>query len=237
MGAGPREYIVVDIETTGIDPTCHFITELGAVKIKDGQIIKEYSQLINPGVQISKQITDITGIDNTMVANAPIFTQVIDDFLDFIENHPIIGHNILFDFSFLKYHCQQAGYAFERYGIDTLAIAKKCLPDIQSRSLTYLIQYFNIQREKEHRAYHDALATYELYEIFKKRYVENKSELFIEKPLHWRPKKKMPITPKQQAYLSALIKKHKLFEELDVSQLSKSEASRYIDRIRFLKGC
>lgn len=237
MTIGPQKYVVVDIETTGIEPTSHYITEIGAVKIVEGQVVDQYSQLINPQVQISEQITRITGIDNDMVAKAPTFDQVIAGFIEFLEDFPIVGHNVLFDYSFLKYHCQQSGFAFERNGIDTLAIARTCLPTIQSRSLTNLIKHFDIQREKAHRAYHDALATYELYEILKMSYQENNSLLFSEKPLHWRPKKSSPITPRQKEYLKALIKKHKLFEDIEVNYLTKSEASHYIDRIRFLKGC
>ncbi len=237
MHIGPWNYVVVDIETTGINPTSNYITEIGAVKIIDGQVKKQYSQLINPKVSISPQITQITGIDNAMVENAPSFEEVIPEFLTFVEDLPLIGHNILFDFSFLKYHCQQCGYAFEHTGIDTLEIAKLCLPALKSRSLTYLIEHFEIEREKAHRAYHDALATYELFEVFKKEFSDMDQKIFDPKPLHWRAKKSSPITPRQKSYLNALIKKHRVFEDVAVEALTKSEASQYIDRIRFLKGC
>lgn len=237
MGIGPENYVVIDIETTGINPTSHYITEIGGVKVQEGQVVEHFSQLINPEVAIPAQITRITGIDNKMVATAPTFDQIVPDFLSFVGDVPLIGHNILFDFSFLKFHCMQCGYSFERNGIDTLAIAKLCLPTLKSRSLTYLIDHFDIEREKAHRAYHDALATYALFEILKNRFEHMDQKIFDAKPLHWRPRKSSPITPRQKSYLKALIKKHGIFEEVSVDHLSKSEASQYIDRIRFLKGC
>ncbi len=236
MCIGPCSYIVVDIETTGIDPTKQWITEIGAVKINKGERVGHYQQLINPDVSIPEKITELTGIDNEMVALAPTFEQCIPEFLAFVGTLPLVGHNIYFDFSFLKYHCQRYGYGFERSGVDTWILAKHYLPELKSRSLGALLEHYAIPREKAHRAYDDAFATYQLFEILKAKFGEN-TDRFQPKPMHWKAKKTAQITPKQKAYLSSLIQKHGLYEELDLEQLTKSEASHYIDRIRFLKGC
>jgi len=229
--------IVVDIETTGISPTMNVITEIGALKIIDDKIVGTYSQLINPQAVVTAKITEITGLTNDILKNEPILSEVFGDFIKFSEDLPLLGHNIMFDFSFLKYHGNLLGYDFERKGLDTYKLANYYVPEIGSKSLTALISYFGIEREHAHRAFHDAKATYELFRYFKDEYMsKDEEDLFIPMAMHWRAKKTSPITPKQKTFLSSLIKKHHLFEEIKLEELSKSDASRYIDKILFQKG-
>lgn len=229
--------IVVDIETTGISPTMNAITEIGALKIIDDKIVGTYSQLINPQAVVTAKITEITGLTNDILKDEPILSEVFGDFIKFSEDLPLLGHNIMFDFSFLKYHGNLLGYDFERKGLDTYKLANYYVPEIGSKSLTSLISYFGIEREHAHRAFHDAKATYELFRYFKDEYMsKDEEDLFIPTAMHWRAKKTSPITPKQKTFLSSLIKKHHLFEEIKLEELSKSDASRYIDKILFQKG-
>lgn len=230
-------FVVVDIETTGISPTSNMITEIGALKIIDNTVVDTYSQLINPEAFVSEQITRITGLTNEILKNQPVLGQVFEKFNTFCEDLPLLGHNIMFDFSFLKYHGNILGYPFEKQGIDTYRLATYYLPDLKSKSLTSLIEYFDINREIAHRAYHDALATYQVYNIFREEFMKaGEEQLFQPVAMHWKPQKTSPITPKQIAFLSALIEKHHMYESIDVKSLTKSEASRYIDRILFEKG-
>jgi len=231
------DFIVLDIETTGISPTSNMITEIGAIKVINNQIKDNYSQLINPEAFVSEQITKITGLTNDILKDQPKLFQVFDSFNLFCEDLPILGHNIMFDFSFLKYHGNLLGYPFEKKGIDTYRLATYYLPDLKSKSLTSLIDYFDISRQIAHRAYHDALATYEVYKMFASEYKKpGEDYLFEPVTLVWKPQKTSPITPKQIAFLSALVEKHHMYESIDVKSLTKSEASRYIDRILFEKG-
>ncbi len=232
-----RNFIVVDIETTGISPENNCITEIGGLKIIDGQKVDTFSMLINPQTQVTPEITRITGLTNAMLDDQPTIDVVLPKFLEFNEDLPLLGQNILFDFSFLKMNANRLGYEFERGGMDTLQMANYYLPDLRSKSLTSLIDYFDINRELAHRAYHDAQATFEVYEFFYKDYrKEGEDLLFTERPLRWKPKKSSPITPKQKSFLLSLINKHMMFEDLDIEKLTKSEASRYIDNILFTKG-
>lgn len=229
--------VVVDIETTGISPTANMITEIGAIKVVDDQIVDTFSQLINPEANVSEQITQITGLTNEMLKDKPVLGEVFPEFVNFCEDYPLLGHNILFDFSFLKYHGNMLGYPFEKKGVDTYRLATYYLPDLKSKSLTSLIDYFDIHREKAHRAYHDALATFEVYSFFKNEMSKpGESYLFEPYQLQWKAQKTSPITPKQIAFLSSLIDKHHMYEHVIVSELTKSEASRMIDRILFEKG-
>jgi DNA polymerase III subunit epsilon len=230
-------FVVVDIETTGISPTSNMITEIGALKVVDNVVVDTYNQLINPEAFVSEQITKITGLTNEILKDKPVLSRVFGDFDAFCENLPLLGHNIMFDFSFLKYHGNLLGYPFEKHGIDTYRLATYYVPELKSKSLTSLIEYFDINREIAHRAYHDALATYEIYKVFYKEFMKPGEEVLFEPAvLQWKAQKTSPITPKQVAFLSALIEKHHMYEAIDVKSLTKSEASRYIDRILFEKG-
>ncbi len=229
--------IVVDIETTGISPEYHRITEIGAIKVVEDEIVGTYSQLINPEAIVTEEITRITGLTNAILESQPTLGEVYSEFYTFCEDLPLLGHNIMFDFSFLKYHGNQLGYRFERSGVDTYPLAHRYLPELKSKSLTSIIAYMGIEREIAHRAFHDAKATYEVFAKFKSEYATtDDGSLFLPKPLHWRAKKQSPITDKQKNFLSSLIRQHHIFTEVDVAGLTKSEASRYIDRILFLKG-
>ncbi len=232
-----KDFVVVDIETTGISPENNCITEIGALKIIDGQRVDTFSMLINPQTHVTPEITRITGLTNKMLDDQPTIDVVLPEFLAFNDGLPLLGQNILFDFSFLKMNAIRLGYKFERGGMDTLQMANYYLPDLRSKSLTSLIAYFEINRELAHRAFHDAQATFEVYRYFFNDYrKEGEDLLFTQRPLRWKPKKVSPITLKQKSYLESLIRKHKVFEELDIDKLTKSEASRYIDKIIFLKG-
>jgi len=230
-------FVVVDIETTGISPEVNMITEIGALKIVNDKIVGEFSQLINPHATITPEITALTGLTNERLMHEPTIEEVLPEFLAFNEDLPLLGHNILFDYSFLKYQANKIGHDFERTGIDTLRLASYYVPDLRSKSLASLIEFFDIQREIAHRAFHDAKATYEVYRYFKDKYMrENEEAMFLPFPLRWKPKKQSPITSKQKSFLAALIKKHQMYTDVNIDELTKSEASKYIDKILFTKG-
>ena len=120
---------------------------------------------------------------------------------------------------------------FEKNGIDTLKIARTLLPDLESRSLTNLCGYFQIDRAHAHRAYHDALATHELYQHLIRIAEEGQERIFQPKQLQYKVKRRGPITPAQKAYLNDLVKYHKIELDVSVDSLTKNEASRKIDTI------
>ena len=233
-----EKYIVLDLETTGMNPLYSKITEIGAIKVIDGTIKEEFSMLVNPLTEIPEQIVSLTGINDKMVKDAPTIEEVLPAFLEFTEGQsmPIVGHNILFDYSFLKYNALMLGKSFERKGIDTLHIARKTLRGLESRSLSYLCKYYNIENNSAHRALSDTKATYQILNILKESYYITNKELFIPKPLHWKPKKENPITDKQRSYLEALLSRYKLSIEKSIDELTKSEASKKIDEINFQYG-
>ncbi len=225
-----NSYVAIDLETTGINPTEDRIIEIGALKVLKGNECGIYRTFINPRRQISERITQITGIDNEMVSDAPVMEQVLEELLDFIGELPILGHNILFDYSFLKCAAVSAGKTFEKDGIDTLRLARKFLPELSSRKLEYLCEYFQINPGNSHRALDDARSAKILYEkLYEMKPDDEAFEQTIR--LEFGIKKKSPITPAQLKYLKALVHTHGIALEVEPESLTKNEASRMIDRI------
>lgn len=154
-------YIAFDTETTGLNPIMDKIIELGAVLFENGQPVKTFNTLINPGIYIPQSITAINHITNEMVNKAPSEDVAYLSFVDFLDqalvgDTLICAHNAHFDMRFL---CQ----AFNRLEliasfcyVDTLAISRKMLPFLTNHKLNTVAKYFNIINEKEHRAYEDA---------------------------------------------------------------------------------
>lgn len=171
------------------------------------------------------------GITQEMVAGQPTPAEAVRAFLDFCGELDLMGHNLIFDYSFLKHQAADQKIPFEKNGIDTLKIARTLLPDLESRSLTNLCGYFQIDRAHAHRAYHDALATHELYQHLIRIAGEGQERIFQPKQLQYKVKRRGPITPAQKAYLNDLVKYHKIELDVSVDSLTKNEASRKIDTI------
>lgn len=158
-------YVVVDIETTGGSGAFHRITEIGAVKVKNGKIIEEFQTLINPGRSIPKFITGITGITNEMVADAPKFSDIAERFFEFTKGAIFVAHNVRFDYGFMQKEFQRLETSFVRPVLCTVQGMRKHYPGLHSYSLKNLCVNFNISLEQHHRAMFDAKAAAELLNL------------------------------------------------------------------------
>ena len=153
-----QPYVVVDVETTGGKQPQHRITEIGAVKIINGEIIDKWSSLINPQRHISSFITKLTGISNDMVKDAPLFSEVIDSLSLFMQNSVFVAHNVNFDYGFFKQEYQRLDRNFMMPKLCTVREMRKLFPGLKSYSLGNLCETFNISLENHHRALCDAEA-------------------------------------------------------------------------------
>jgi DNA polymerase-3 subunit epsilon len=159
-------YIVLDIETTGLNPVENDIIEIFAFLVEKERITKEFHRLVNPGFFIPRRITEITGITNPMLIGQPNIRDVIQEFDDFIKDYIIIGHNINFDLSFLnRAYNIYLNKKLNSPSVCTLELSKRLLPHLRSHKLSYIADYFNITYNRLHRAKDDTFIT---YEIFKK---------------------------------------------------------------------
>ena len=160
-----RDYVVFDIETTGLKPDSAQVTEIGAVKVSDGKVIAEFSTLINPGTVIPAHITQITGISQEMVKDSPSINQVLPEFLNFSAGFPLVAHNAKFDLSFIEYSCEQLSLAWQRpLVVDTLFLARQIIPrgTTQNYKLQTLSNFLGCTSSPSHRALQDALTTHEV---------------------------------------------------------------------------
>jgi DNA polymerase III subunit epsilon len=159
-------FTVVDLETTGATPGFAKITEIGAVRLEDGREVGTFSSLVNPGVPISEMITNITGIDDATVANAPPIETVLPTFVSFAAGSVLVAHNAPFDLAFLDYELGRLQrQSFPRPALDTLRLARKLCPQ-QRCSLSALSHRFDTRVKPVHRALQDAQATGELLVLF-----------------------------------------------------------------------
>ena len=231
-----RDYISVDIETTGVNAKWDRIIEIGAVKVRDGKVTETFSELINPGVNVSPFITRLTGINNKMLENKPTIDEVLPKFIDFAGDDCLLGHNVMFDYGFLKQNSINLNLAFDKWGVDTLKIARKTLKGLESRGLEYLWNYYGIKDENHHRAFNDDNVTSQLYMILMEKFGNELPGLFEAKELVYTVKKLQPITERQKKYLSDLMKWHHIEPDFDINMLTKNEASKKIDKILSEKG-
>lgn len=154
--------MVLDLETTGLNPRTDKIIEIGALLVEDGEILDTFSTFVSPGRKLLPQTTEITGITDEMLEHAPVFADIAEKLLAFLGEHVLLGHSIISDYAFLKkalVNEQPKGFAFERNGLDTLKIARRFLPAEQKKALSALTAYFQIPHEP-HRALADAQATF-----------------------------------------------------------------------------
>ncbi len=164
-----EEYIVLDIETTGLSRYMHRITEIAAVKVRNEKVIDEFQTLVNPQTHIPRFITTLTGIDNKMVKDAPTIKEVLPEFLNFLGSSTIIAHNATFDYGFIYENAKQhLGVSISNENLCTRKLANRLLPDLPSKRLSALCKQFRIRNRQEHRAMGDAKATKELFSKMKK---------------------------------------------------------------------
>ena len=153
------DLVALDLETTGLDPRKDAIIEIGAVRLRDGQIVDEYTQLVDPGVSLPPVITDITGIRPDQLFGMPSIRAVLPDFIRFVGSAPVIGHNVDFDLNFLA----PQGTLRDNLRLDTLELAAVLVPRAARYSLGNLVNELGIELKQAHRALDDARATAQLY--------------------------------------------------------------------------
>ena len=163
-------FIVFDIETTGLSFINDRITEIGAVKIKNGTIVDSIDILINPQMPIPLKIQELTGITDEMVKDAPAFNEIENEIKTFFGNHPIVAHNALFDYTFVRNSMERCNTTIANTVIDTVEMAKLIFPDYKRYNLKTLCKRLKINLENHHRASDDARATAELFKIMLEKY-------------------------------------------------------------------
>ena len=171
-----QPYAVIDIETTGGRAQHHRITEVGIVKMIGGEIVAQWQSLINPERRIPHNITSLTGIDNDMVADAPLFAEVADDIDEFTDGCVFVAHNVNFDYGFIKEEFNRLERHYRRPKLCTVREMRKYYKDLASYSLANLTKYFGIDMQRHHRAMSDAIAASELLNMVNEKRLAKNNE-------------------------------------------------------------
>lgn len=222
------DFTALDVETTGLDAKRDRIIEVGAVRIRNGEVAERFESMVNPGRRLKDDTVRLTGITDKDLENAPDISEIIEELLLFIGDDVLLGHRILFDYAFVKRAAVNQRLSFEKNGIDTLKLARRLLPSLESKKLTSLCEYYGIVYDA-HRAASDALAAAELYFRMTKQFPEK--DIYEPVPLLYKVKRDSPITEKQKKQLYKLAEQHKIEIDYDIDKLTKSEASRMADKI------
>ncbi len=149
-------FICFDIETTGLSANRDKITEIGAVKVENGQITDTFSTFANPGMPIPAKITELTGITDAMVKDAPSQSEAVSAFLEFAGDNVLVAHNAPFDTSFIRKACENMNREYNYTSIDTVAISRAILTDIKNCKLDTVAKYLRLGDFNHHRATDDA---------------------------------------------------------------------------------
>ena len=149
------EYIVLDIETTGLSFRTEKITEIGAVKVKDGEIVDTFECFVNPQIPIPQKIVEITHITDEMVKDAATIEEVMPKFLEFIGDLKLVAHNADFDVGFLKYNAETLGLKMDNEYIDSLKLSRQLYPEFKKHKLGMIAEKLGIKVENAHRALDD----------------------------------------------------------------------------------
>lgn len=170
------DYVVFDLETTGISTVSDEVVEISGIRVSGGRPTEEFTSLVNPGRHISYGASQVNGITDEMVADAPYFPEVLKEFLDFAGDQVLVGHNIhSFDLNFIyrdaeKYYGKIPGNDY----VDTLSFARLCLPALPGYRLTDLARHYGLSTAGAHRALQDCYMNQQVFELLGKELQDEK---------------------------------------------------------------
>jgi DNA polymerase III subunit epsilon len=161
------DFTVVDVETTGWAPEEAAITEIGAVRLRDGRVVAEFGSLVNPGIPVPAAITELTGISDQMLVTAPPVSVVLPELLEFAKGSVLVAHNAPFDLRFLLAASAQTGLDWPEFEVlDTVRLARHLMAapqEVPDRKLATLARFFDTTVRPSHRALDDARATADVF--------------------------------------------------------------------------
>lgn len=165
-----EDYVVFDLETTGVSPYNDEVIEISAVKARKGKVVEEFSELVNPQRTIPFAASRVNNITDDMVSDAPFFDEVLRHFLEFVGEDVLVGHNIQsFDMKFIYRDCERYFHQLITNDyVDTLILAKRCFPEWRHRRLGDLADYYGISTQGAHRALADCRMNQRVFELLGK---------------------------------------------------------------------
>ena len=158
-----QTFVVFDLETTGFSNKNDKITEIGAVKVKNFEIVDRFNELINPEKDISYKVQELTGITNDLIKDKPTIEEILPKFMEFVGDSVLVAHNAEFDIGFINQKCKEMNIEFKNKSVDTLMLARILLPHLKRFKLNNLTKELGVPLHNHHRAVDDAAATAQIF--------------------------------------------------------------------------
>ena len=158
-----QTFVVFDLETTGFSNKNDKITEIGAVKVKNFEIVDRFNELINPEKDISYKVQELTGITNDLIKDKPTIEEILPRFMEFVGDSVLVAHNAEFDIGFINQKCKEMNMEFKNKSVDTLMLARILLPHLKRFKLNNLTKELGVPLHNHHRAVDDAAATAQIF--------------------------------------------------------------------------
>ncbi|WP_022749014.1 PolC-type DNA polymerase III [Lachnobacterium bovis] len=227
------DYTVLDLEMTGLAVKKDKIIEVGAIKVRNNQIVDTFKSFVNPHMKLSDKIINLTGIEDGMLVDAPEEDEVMYKLIEFIGDDCLVGQNLIFDYSFIKQWAVNKNLKLDLYYCDTLKIARTILPKDEKKDLENLCKFFDIKRENAHRALDDSIETMQIYEKMKEIAKRNDLEklCFLPRKFNVKLKKQLKATNKQKEQITRYLANKNVEYEINWETLTRNEASRIMDRL------
>lgn len=234
-----KDYTVVDLEMTGLAAKLDRIIEIGAVKVRNSEIVGTYAMLVNPQIPVPQKVTELTGITDEMVSQGEDMDKAVGGLIEFIGDDVLVGQNINFDYSFIKQWAANHKRPLSMSAYDTLKLARRYLPSEMPKKLESLCAYFGINRENAHRALDDAIETQQIFEKLQDVAIEKGESELTPQQFTYKAKKQTPATAHQVERLKEFREAFGITEPVYWDTLTRSQASRiqdeYISRYGRLK--
>ena len=222
-------YVAIDVETTGLNPKKEKIIEIGALRVREGKVEEEFHRFVHPRRALDERIAALTKITDDMVKDSPGIEEIIGEVVEFCQDLPILGHQVMFDYRFLKRAAVNQGIEWEREGIDTLKLCRIFMPEGESKALPQACRYYQVDMGDNHRALSDAYGAHALYQELVRRYQDKEPQRFCAVRLNYKVKREQPASKRQKERLQELLKYHKIKSPVQIGHLTRNEASRLTD--------
>lgn len=186
-----QSFTILDVETTGGSPYFDRITEIGFLRVEKGEVVNTYNSLVNPGIPIPEFITEITGITDSAVADAPSFDDIKEELAEALEGSILVAHNSGFDYGFLEAEFQRYGWGFAMDSLCTVRLSRVLFPEHKRHNLDAIIERFNFKIKNRHRALDDAKILWDFLKILPTKFQREHIDKTIRRTM-------LKIPPKQQ---------------------------------------
>lgn len=165
-----RNLTIVDVETTGGSPFFSRIIEVGLLRVEHGEVVEEFQTLVNPGQEIPDFITKMTGISDRDVATAPTFAEIAEELITKFEDAVFVAHNANFDYGFIKEEFRRLNYGFVTDRLCTVRLSRNLYKEHKKHNLSELIERFQFQVAKRHRAFDDAKVLWDFLQLIYRQF-------------------------------------------------------------------